>query len=582
MFLKINKLQTSLLIVLSLILSFSFSVSFVTCVTRLKALSIVNLFVFIASIYILLNLVIGFVLFKWIIPNFINHSVKSRSLWIVCSVLAGIWFIFAIPLFSGFDSVQDGLIIICDVVALSFLIFSIGLGFFTRPIKYATQIKTPWWIWLLYATPFILNWILYLLAYWPGSLSYDSINQWEQMVNFKFSDWHPVFHTLTNWLITRFWHSPAAIAFAQIFAMSLVLGWGLFEQRRFGAPRWLPWLITLIIIAIPSNGFMVIALWKDIFYSISMLALTILVFNITLSHGEWIRKPNAWLYLSVSALFVALYRHNGAPVAFVTLLSFLVVYRKLWKPFLTVLILTLLIWMGIRGPGYDVLGVDRSSNQPGIGMALVHLIARYTNTDTPFLPQDRDLLQKIRPEENWPYECHLETNLFFTKLDWANLREYTTDLAILSVKLIHRAPSVFFDHVICTSSFLYQITQSPGSLYEPIETGVVLNDFGIKRESKFVWLKNILDNSPNQSNQLFNWIFWRVPFWGYLLLASLILYGARSKNWMVLLVFLPVLLNMLPFVFMAVLQSFRYVYSTLIVSALMSGFFLFTDPIQKK
>lgn len=121
----------------------------------------------------------------------------------------------------------------------------------------------------------------------------------------KFTDWHPAFQTLTNWLITRVWLSPPAIAFTQIVAMSLVLGWGLAEQRRLGAPRWLPWMVTLVIVLIPSNGLMVIALWKDVFYSISVIVFTILVFKITLSYGEWFqRHPVAWVYLGCTAALV--------------------------------------------------------------------------------------------------------------------------------------------------------------------------------------------------------------------------------------------------------------------------------------
>ena len=46
------------------------------------------------------------------------------------------------------------------------------------------------------------------------------------MTTGTYDDWHPVFHTWTNWLITRIWLSPAAIAIAQIVTLSAVLGMG--------------------------------------------------------------------------------------------------------------------------------------------------------------------------------------------------------------------------------------------------------------------------------------------------------------------------------------------------------------------
>lgn len=529
---------------------------------------------------ILFNLIIGFVLYQWVYLKFFTYTIKSRIILLLGTALAGMWFVFAIPLFSGIHAKKDVIVLFCDVITLSFLFFTIGIWLFAKPLKYDKVIEISKWTWLLYASPMILVWTLYLFAYWPGSLSVDSVNQWEQMIAFNFNDWHPVFHTLTNWLITRFWLSPAAIALTQIVAMGLVLAWGLVEQRRYGAPRWLPWFTIILIVLIPSNGLMVITLWKDVFYSVSVVAMTVLVFKITMTRGRWIQQSNTFLFLSLTSVLVALFRHNGALVAFGTLILLLITYREYRKRFFSVLIITITVWLAIRGPLYDVLGVDKTSTmsgQPGVGMALAHLIARYTNTDTTFLPQDRALLLKIRPEQNWPYECQLETNLFFTKLDWANLKEYTPDLAVLSVKLIYRNPGIFFDHVVCTSSFIYQITRTPDSLYEPMETGVISNKFGLIRDSKFIGLKNIIDHFPNQSNQFYNWIFWRVPFWGYLLFTGVVVYSVRSKNWKTVLVLAPVFLNMLPFIFMAVLQSFRYVYPTLIVGVLMSGFFLFTD-----
>jgi hypothetical protein len=244
------------------------------------------------------------------------------------------------------------------------------------------------------------------------------------------------------------------------------------------------------------------------------------------------------------------------------------------------LILAFGLWAGIRGPVYDLLKVDKVSTMarvPGFGMAFAHLIARYTNTDTNFSASERALLLKIRPEERWPYKCELETDLFFTKLNWANLRNYTYDLGLLSVKLIYRNPRVFIEHIICNSSFLYQITQSPQALFEPMETGVYPNKFGIVRDSKFPAFVGFIQNWTDQSNQLYNWVIWRVPFWAYIFFISVGLYSIRSKNKRVFLIVLPVLFNMLPLSFMTVLQSFRYVYSALIVSALMSGYFIFLN-----
>lgn len=43
---------------------------------------------------------------------------------------------------------------------------------------------------------------------------------------------------------------------------------------------------------------------------------------------------------------------------------------------------------------------------------------------------------------------------------------------------------MFVHHIVCNSSFIYQITQPPNSLFEPMELGVYPNKFGIIRELK--------------------------------------------------------------------------------------------------
>jgi hypothetical protein len=89
---------------------------------------------------------------------------------------------------------------------------------------------------LRYALPCAIVWSIYLLAYWPGLMSYDSLQQWEQMTTGQLDNWHPAFHTMSNWLITRLWLSPAAVALTQIATLSLLVGWTVARIRRLGAP----------------------------------------------------------------------------------------------------------------------------------------------------------------------------------------------------------------------------------------------------------------------------------------------------------------------------------------------------------
>jgi len=412
-------------------------------------------------------------------------------------------------------------------------------------------------------------WSIYLLAYWPGGMSPDSIQQWKELLTFKFNDWHPAFHTLTYWLITRLWLSPAAIVITQIVVLSLVLGWGLLVLRQFGSPRWLTWLTVIIFMVLPSVGFMVIVLWKDVFYSTAVTALTIMILELVLTKGQWIEERFSWISLGAIVALIALYRQNGVIPAFGTMAILLVVYRDRWKPFAKAFVLALVLWAGVRGPFYTAIGVNRDVDS-GLGIALSHLIARYTNTVVPFSTEERALLTKIRGAEVWPYNCYMENALLYDgHYDFLAAKENINSLILLSAKLIHRDPQVFLEHLACNSSFAYQITQPPNSEYETVFTYIFTNDFGLKTESKLPRVKGFLDRWDGQTPGPLNWLIWRVPFWNYFLFAGIMLYSFRTKNWKSLLIVVPIALNVAPLALFTGGQAFRYVFSSTLVSVLM-------------
>ena len=234
--------------------------------------------------------------------------------------------------------------------------------------------------------------------------------------------------------------------------------------------------------------------------------------------------------------------------------------------------------MGVRGPVYDWMGVNKTSS-PGLQIAFTHLIARYINSDTPLSLEERSLLRRIRQGENWPHNCYMEGPLFYDG-NFNFTSSMDRDLAILSAKLIYRNPKIFLEHLSCNSSFIFQITQPPGSKYETTTPYIIPNQLGLVSESKLPGVKIILDHWTNESLQSFNWIIWRVPFWAYLFSAGVIIYQVRSKNRKAFLILVPILLNMLPLAVFTAGQAFRYVFSTMLVSVLMSGFYFLKGVIQ--
>jgi len=110
----------------------------------------------------------------------------------------------------------------------------------------------------------VTAWSFWLLLFWPGIMTPDSLNQWSQMLSGQLDDWHPPFHTMMNWMITNIWLSPASIAITQILALSLAVGYGLQLLWRNGVPEWAAWIICLLVALSPVNGVLVVTILKDV------------------------------------------------------------------------------------------------------------------------------------------------------------------------------------------------------------------------------------------------------------------------------------------------------------------------------
>ena len=67
--------------------------------------------------------------------------------------------------------------------------------------------------------------LIWLLGYYPGSFSPDSIAQYTQAISGKYDDWHPAWHTLVFFTFPlKVFKVPASIIVMQILYFALILG----------------------------------------------------------------------------------------------------------------------------------------------------------------------------------------------------------------------------------------------------------------------------------------------------------------------------------------------------------------------
>ena len=144
-----------------------------------------------------------------------------------------------------------------------------------------------------FGLPCAAVWVVYLLAFWPGILTEDSIEQWTDMTSGVIRGYHSPLQTILHSLLTRLWLSPAIIVLAQIAALSAAYTMVAAECAARNAPRWLLAATTLLVAALPANGFIVVTLWKDVPYSIALLMITALTLRLARSGGRF-RAASTW------------------------------------------------------------------------------------------------------------------------------------------------------------------------------------------------------------------------------------------------------------------------------------------------
>lgn len=473
-------------------------------------------------------------------PAKIFPSIKARTYGASIAVIGSIFLFIVIPV--QLQPSYTFFYFVIHFVIISISIFLLSYWLLSRPVYRYRVITVSSWSWLGYAAPCYLIWTLYLLAFWPGQMSPDSLWQWKQAMTGDFHDWHPAFHSMSIWLITRLWCSPSAVAFTQIFFLGLTAAWGLVILRKWGVPRLLTYFVCLFFALFLVNGLMVITLWKDVAYSIAILAMTLIVLEIVLSDGKWILKRRAWIFFGVIITLAAIYRHNGVATALGTPLILILVYRKFWKHLAFAFALGILLYIGIRGPLYEIFDIQRKLPNPN------------------FKPKV-DKYEKRQPSTTTPTSVAATSEKKSVIRSTTKVLRYYADLSstIWRIKPLEGRfrrtgySNIWWDH----KKGLRYINSNKLDIHE---------DSLAPQIRKFVYKKYIQSVEKPQS-----YFIWRPASYLYLFLASVIIASIRLNSWKFLLLPVPIVLHLMPFFLISTSKAiFRYHYSVAIVSLLLS------------
>lgn len=444
--------------------------------------------------------------------------------------------------------------------------------------------KIEFWLGL----PMLLTSVITLLAFWPGMLTNDSVNQWAEVVSGNFTDLNPILHTLLISALVKIVYSPAIVAAFQIIVFYLVLVYGFGRLRRRGISTPVLIALSLVFAFWPFNALMVNILWKDILYGLSLLLLFILLVEAALSNGKLFADKKNLLLLGISAFLVATIRHNGSPVAFISLAVLPLVYKPYRKGLLYTLFGLLLAWALVKGPLKSSISTTENDVN-ALNLTLLHHISAHLDAGDNFAPEQMQYLDDLLPISKWEYDCCYMGNIY-THPDFDSslfMRNSSYNLQ-MAFTLFLQDPLIDIKDQLCASEMDWRFLNNQcvfKSLHPfdikagEIQSWIADNDFGLAENSLLPQIipfyYTILDKVGVFSGVSTPLL--RPAFYLFAALLILIGTGVRLRNMKVLVAALPVILQTGILALVNFAPAFRYQYAVCLIGLFCLGLLFLPD-----
>lgn len=434
----------------------------------------------------------------------------------------------------------------------------------------------------LYGVAPVVAAILSCFALYPGIFSIDSLSQLEQAMGVAiYNDWHPVGHTLLFFTI------PYTLT-GQIFSVTVThllfycFSWSyLFSTiETMGFKR--KWLIPVecLLVFIPTNLFLSMAMWKDIPFTCAGAMLT--VNFIRLYRDRALIKKTPFLIGTgvLMGLFMIL-RHNGPIIVPVLLAAFLLFYRKSFARALIPVCITLAMFAGSRFFAAGI--VHAKPNPPAISFRWFTQIAGGILADGGVpTEEERAKLETIMPMASWAKQFDPYLNDPMLNAPGINVREnighHTRELIEATVSLALRYPFKALNAELRITELTWRIL--PNGPVNVISYKNRLDSYGlqIKHTPLFTFYHDAMETV--RTTDVLSIFLTHQGLYFFLTVFLFCLALLRRQSWRALLCFFPVLLNVMSLWISIPSQDYRYVYLTVMAFPVLLCFSLAPEKVS--
>ena len=296
---------------------------------------------------------------------------------------------------------------------LSFLLSAGSLAFFSFSLRHGfseprekTEFKNR--DFYLIAGLLLLFWLPYYVAFYPGFLSVDSLDEIKLQLSLgQASNHHPYIHQLMilpflklGSFLGSLTVGVACFSFSQMIFMAFCFSSCICFLKEHGCRREILWIVFFFYAVFTVNPFYSITMWKDIpFAGICLLLMMRLIREVEKASPvktQSVRWNNLLLILLLF-LFCTL-RNNGWYAFLLTFPFFILLNRKQWKRWLIIGLTAFLAVAAWHSILFDVLHVKKSEHGESLSVPLQQIARVVTMCKIDPSDESITILQEVLPD----------------------------------------------------------------------------------------------------------------------------------------------------------------------------------------
>ena len=299
-------------------------------------------------------------------------------------------------------------------------------------------------------------------ACWPGGVSYDASNQWRQAHSGEFNNWHPVFHTLLIWLVTRVRDSYPFAVCMQIAAFSAAMAYMTATLNRRGVPAWLALgAHALVCASLPVRNTLMY-LGKDSAMTAAVLVVAAQTVHMLHTRGAWLKRPRNAVCFGLTLAAATLLRHNAILWTLPLLICALLCFpwgRRGAALAAGVTVLTLVL---VRGPLYGARDVVYPDNTTEESVGIPMTILWDVRAQAPEVLDDETsaFLASLAEDGEWEdiYQLHRYNSIKFTYDRELIASRSVTDILSMAGRAALAEPRLAFETVNAVTGLVWDVT----------------------------------------------------------------------------------------------------------------------------